>query len=61
MFSFTSSAYSLSSVAVSAMVFTTSSSLAVFSKLTPINLENGETVFEFGFGYCWHEVKEEVK
>ena len=33
----------------------------IFSKLTPINLANGETVFEFGFGYCWHEVEEEVK
>ena len=33
----------------------------IFSKLTPINLANGETVYDFGFGYCWFEVEKEVK
>jgi len=33
----------------------------IFSKLTSINLANGETVFEFGFGYCWHEVEDNEK
>ena len=33
----------------------------IFSKLTPINLENGETVYDFSFGYCWSEVEDNEK
>jgi len=36
----------------------------IFSKLTPISLiYKGEnvTVFDFSFGYCWHEVEENEK
>ena len=33
----------------------------IFSKLTPINLANGETVYDFSFGYCWHEIEDNEK
>ena len=33
----------------------------IFSKLSPIHLENGETVYDFSFGYCWFEVEDNEK
>ena len=33
----------------------------IFSKLSPIHLENGETVYDFGGGYCWSEVEDNEK
>ena len=30
----------------------------IFSKLSPIHLENGETVYDFGGGYCWSECED---
>ena len=33
----------------------------IFSKLHPINLENGEIVYDLSGGFCWFEVKKEVK
>ena len=31
----------------------------IFSKMTPIYLENGETVYDISGGYCWSESSEE--
>ena len=33
----------------------------IFSKLGAIHLENGETVYDFGCGYCWSEVEDNEK
>ena len=31
----------------------------IFSKMHPIHLENGETVYDISEGYCWSEVENE--